>query len=324
MTGNILTESERVLIPNSALREAIQFYLPQKSNIDVASICGDLTPGEVIDDSMLEQLFMRSRCGKLDAWEQLNQLCKDDNYVAKAYTCAVLMTTTTSLIPPDSQRAESLSRDVQRWVHEDPARSTNPHIQCFFGLCHIYGTGVNKDHSLAVSYFHDAASKGLAVAQCNLGVCFERAEGIHRDFDQAARCFLMAAQQGDPVAQCNMGVCYERGWGVSQDNEEAIRYYSMSAEQGHPSCLYYVGRFYETGRGVRVDYARAMTFYQLAIEQGHSGAAYNLARMYEMGCGVPVNVEKAIHFYHLSAATGNSEATQHIERLAVNSTGSIE
>ena len=88
------------------------------------------------------------------------------------------------------------------------AEQGDPAAQCYFGICHQTGQGVQQDYGEAVKWFRRAAEQNDSAAQCYLGFCYQTGSGVPQDVQEAVRWFCRAARQGDKTAQHNLGVYY--------------------------------------------------------------------------------------------------------------------
>ena len=94
------------------------------------------------------------------------------------------------------------------------------------------GKGVDKDYSIAFSWYTKAAERGNYYAQNNLGVMYENGYGVNQDYAIAAEWYLKSAEQGNTTAQRNMGCMYLHGKGVDQNLGLAIEWYQKAITQG--------------------------------------------------------------------------------------------
>ena len=83
------------------------------------------------------------------------------------------------------------------------AQQGSAQAQYNLGVMYAKGEGVEKDHGLAVYWFHKAAEQGYARAQYYLGVAYANGQGIPKDHDAATYWKNKAAEQGLVEAQRN-------------------------------------------------------------------------------------------------------------------------
>ncbi len=70
------------------------------------------------------------------------------------------------------------------------AEQGDPAAQCYFGICHQTGQGVQQDYGEAVKWFRRAAEQNDSAAQCYLGFCYQTGSGVPQEFGQAAKSNL--------------------------------------------------------------------------------------------------------------------------------------
>ena len=126
-----------------------------------------------------------------------------------------------------------------------------------------------------------------------------------RDFSLALKYFQDAAKQGNSKAQQGLGFLYEQGFGVPQDYQKAFDLYVQSAGQGFSGAQNNLGYMYQEGKGVPQDYAKAVYWYQKAAEQGNWRGQTNLAFMYFNGLGVEQDYRKAVFWLQKAADENN-------------------
>ena len=87
------------------------------------------------------------------------------------------------------------------------------------GLCHLKGTGVDKDENKAFALFRDAAVRGCVRAQYFLGGCYAKAIGTKYDKDSAKVWMAIASMNGSKAAA---DFLIEAGWTLSGDEKRGI------------------------------------------------------------------------------------------------------
>ena len=189
------------------------------------------------------------------------------------------------------------------------------------GTAHANGEGVPQDFAAALSYYQQAADRGLASAWFNLGMFHELGRGVPADLASAFKLYLKAAERGFAPAQFNVGNMYANGVGVKQDYLEAVLWFRQAAEQGVPEAQFNLGLAYELGRGVRKDEGLAQRWYRRAATQGNPRALYNLALMLEEGRGVLADPVAAMNFYRAAAAQNFAPAQNNLGILLAEGRG---
>ncbi|WP_020683701.1 tetratricopeptide repeat protein [Marinobacterium rhizophilum] len=94
------------------------------------------------------------------------------------------------------------------------------------------------------------AEAGDATAQNRLGEMYEFGYGIERDPSMAYSWYLRAAEQKLVAAQHNIGRCYNFGTGVEQNFTEAELWYREAAKQGHMDAMFFLGTLYSNDHGL--------------------------------------------------------------------------
>ena len=96
-----------------------------------------------------------------------------------------------------------------------------------------YTTYNNKAEETDFLYEHETD----ADAQYNFGICSLFGRGVEQSYAEAAKWFRKAAEQGHAEAQYNLGYCYYNGYGVERSYEEAAECYRKAAEQGYEKAI---------------------------------------------------------------------------------------
>lgn len=97
------------------------------------------------------------------------------------------------------------------------------------GELYYLGNGVQRDDSIAFSWYLRSAEKGNVQAHWEVGMCYHYATGVTKDYLKAAGSYRRAAEQGFVPAQISLAECYRKGIGVLKDEVEALAYYSLAA-----------------------------------------------------------------------------------------------
>jgi hypothetical protein len=164
----------------------------------------------------------------------------------------------------------------------------------------------NKDYLRAYQEFKVGADAGQAEAQFDLGVMYAQGFGVQRDLSVAATWYRKAADQGNAEAQFALGQMYAHGWGVPRDTADAIRWFEMANSvdsDGPPTDWMSVEGF-----GIDKDPKQAAYWYEQAAKSGHPEAQYFLALQYSSGKGVKKDEEQAERWISSSASQGYAPA----------------
>ena len=101
-----------------------------------------------------------------------------------------------------------------------------------------------------------AAREGLTEAQALLGQILLDGQGIQRDPTLARTWFTIAAERGHAMARNMLARCLEHGWGGPADPAAAAVHYRIAAQAGLDWARYNPANLHATGRGVSQDQPR--------------------------------------------------------------------
>ena len=96
------------------------------------------------------------------------------------------------------------------------------------GYCYTIGSGLTKDTEKAAEYFKKAEDLGNTDALFGLGIICEN----NGNFAEAVTYYTQAAEKGVPGAYLNLGKCYLEGKGVTQDLAKAEELINNAEELG--------------------------------------------------------------------------------------------
>ncbi|HEJ2995093.1 TPA: sel1 repeat family protein [Pseudomonas aeruginosa] len=150
-----------------------------------------------------------------------------------------------------------------------------------------------------------AAREGLTEAQALLGQILLDGQGIQRDPTLARTWFAIAAGHGHAMARNMLARCLEHGWGGPADPAAAAVHYRIAAQAGLDWARYNLANLHATGRGVSQDQPRAYALYRQAAEQGHAKSMNLVGRYHEEGLVVARDLAQAAHWYRRSAEGGD-------------------
>ena len=152
------------------------------------------------------------------------------------------------------------------------------------GIAYYQGSGVAKDYSRALEYFHMADRQGNFKAGRYIGLCYENGYGVQPDMVKAVEWYQKAADAGDITGTCCLGHMYEAGLGVARDYSKALQLYMKSAQRGDIIAapgMTAAGRMFENGLGVTRDLTIAKAYYVQALAAGLQSAREDLERIEE-------------------------------------------
>lgn len=85
-----------------------------------------------------------------------------------------------------------------------------------------FDAAIAGDYNSAMSIWQALAAQGNGQAQFNLGLAYHGGVGVERDETIALTWYRKAAESGYDKAQAYLAVAYEEGWfGLPQDHEKA-------------------------------------------------------------------------------------------------------
>ncbi|KAJ3113299.1 hypothetical protein HDU96_003568 [Phlyctochytrium bullatum] len=185
-------------------------------------------------------------------------------------------------VPPDVPKAAEL--------YARAAEGGNPNACCnLANFCRVGAAGVPKDPRKAMELYTRAALKGNAVAQYNLGVFYQSGApemAVEKDLSMAASFFRSAAEGGHAKAQAAYGYCLAKGIGVDQDLDEALMWLKKSADQHNATAQHMFGlklmeKLKANGaRGNPVLKKDAIAYLSKAAEQNNMSAILYLGNYY--------------------------------------------
>ena len=208
-------------------------------------------------------------------------------------------------VEKNERRANDLYRRAVDLNIERMAEDGDKYAIACLGWMYQFGSGVDKNCSIAIKWYRKAAEQGHADAQFNIGCMYQYGDGVDRNYSTAVEWYRRAAEQGHADAQFNIGCMYQFGEGVDKNYSTAVQWYRKAAAQGHADAQLNVGAMYYDGFGVNQNNSTAVQWYRKAAEQGHADAQYRVGLMYERGHGVDKNISTALEWYHKSGATSS-------------------
>jgi TPR repeat protein len=113
----------------------------------------------------------------------------------------------------------------------------------------------------------DAAGQDEPESQYKLGLQYEDGQGVEKDLSLAATWYAKAAEQDYPAAQYRLGFLYYRGEGVAQDFRTAKSWLEKASVNDDADAALLLGRMYLDG-SVEQDLVQSMTFNLKAAQQG--------------------------------------------------------
>lgn len=166
---------------------------------------------------------------------------------------------------------------------------------------------MNRDKGVALVL--EAANLGNTKALCNAGILYTEGIYVQRNDSLASSYFVKAATLGDPDAMDKCGLRFAEGIGVKQNNIEAYNYFLNAANLGHPNGAFNLAVCYQNGEGTEQNFEEAIKWYRFAAEHDHAKAQYQLARLYYLGeLGVRKDFDQSCYWAKISGKNGNMDA----------------
>lgn len=145
---------------------------------------------------------------------------------------------------------EDMKRNLSKileWSSEGCIRA-----QVLFGICCIYGIGIQMNVFVGVEIIFKAANLNEPRAQTELGLFYLSGVGVEKNPTKAIKLFRLAADQGCAKAQAFLAECHYQGsYNVPRDFEKAFSYYK-NIVLCHPYFLKYkvvLGNMYLKAHG---------------------------------------------------------------------------
>lgn len=122
-----------------------------------------------------------------------------------------------------------------------------------------------RQYTLAVHAYLDAAAENLPGAMRRLAVAYEFGLGIAADAATAAEWLQRAAALDDPAAQTELALWYATGHIVPHDDARAVQTYRRAARRGFLPAQYFLAQHLERGDGVRRNLTEADAWYRVLL-----------------------------------------------------------
>lgn len=217
-------------------------------------------------------LFIESRCGKLEAFKRLELLTKQGNPVSIGYFALLIHKSNIPLIiPHDINRAISLAEQIIPYFNDKILNNVqlSNHEEYIIGTFYNESVGFQQNYSIGYEYLENSAKSGNCLAQNSLGVRYYSGKDVPKDINKSLYWYNESAKLNYPIAQYNLANRYCGGFGVDLDHDEAVRLYKLAADRGFSDAQHSLGYCYDNGIGVEKDVNEAVKWYLLAASQGH-------------------------------------------------------
>lgn len=231
-----------------------------------------------------------------------------------SWICLVVTATSSQLACADELNGLENYR-LGHYEKAAQALTQTPHepiADYYLGLMRLYGYGVLKNNSLALSYFNQAGEKGVFPAQWLLARYYLNAE---KQPEKALYWFKKAAESGDEKSQMYCAAAYLFGLGVQKNEDVARRYYIDAARNGNALAQYTLGMQFLNSRDQRSK-KLGVIWLNKAAALGQVNALLELASLYNSGTLVAKDSNKAYEILTNLTAKGSLSAMLSLGELA--------
>jgi len=209
--------------------------------------------------------------------------------------------------------------DVMAFNCFKDAKDSDPNAANLLGVMYFLGRGgVQINYSTACSLFFSAAKEKNPSALGNLGMMYLQGLGVDKDISIAMQYFKEAANQNDGFALFELIDVSEKNPDMMEKDPQARGYYSMAADRGDARANCKVGQWYgdasvrsgaellpgrekAVGSDLRIGVSLSMSYLEKAAKQGNSQAMHMLGDIYFYGKGLSPDALLATQYY-LNAA----------------------
>lgn len=174
------------------------------------------------------------------------------------------------------------------------------------GIQYLYGHGVEKNRSTALSHLLAAAEDDYR-AVVLLQLIEKKSRGEKRDLAAVVTAVKKAAHNKKPAAQYTLALMHLLGDGVQKSVKEEVYWYQTAAER-HPRAAFMLSLLQYNGEGVEKNLPGAFRYMSMAAFQGDPKAAYYLATFYYHGSGITLNRQLAAFWFKKAAEAGIADA----------------
>ena len=195
--------------------------------------------------------------------------------------------------------------------------------QYLLGQYYLYGHGVPKDKTLAMSYLLAASADDDHRAHVLLTILEKGSRGEKRDKQSVVAAVKRKAKSNFPDAQYILAFMYLIGDGVPKDGIEEVRWYRAAATKS-ARAAFMLSLMYHYGEGVPRKPAEAVRLMRIAAERGDLRAQYFLGTFYYQGVGLQVDRQSAAAWFRKSASAGYADAQLAYGMLLLSGDGVVQ
>ncbi|BDU72832.1 tetratricopeptide repeat protein [Mesoterricola silvestris] len=206
---------------------------------------------------------------------------------------------------------------------EKLAISGDPDAQNWIGNRYSNGDfGITQNLPLAYEWCKKAAEHNMPDAQYSLAVMYLYGSGINKDFSMAVNWFKRCANNGygkwQTDAQAQLALIYLKGVDVKKDMPESLKWSTKAAIQGHPEACYALAMWHLRPRHTAEDQYIAKSLLEYAASKGIPEAQYTLAIYLWRGKYIEHDLNAAKGWAEKAAAQNYSKAISLLETMPRN------
>ena len=176
------------------------------------------------------------------------------------------------------------------------------------GQLYQWGLGVDKNDTIAMSWYKKAATDNYANAYYRIGSYYVNGTLQPKDIAKAIEYYKKGIEAGSGDAVYQLAWLYYDGKDIQQDYPEALRLFLKGSDMGNVKSLSMAGYMYEMGLGTEKNQTLANSLYKMAAEKGNAAAQYNMGLIYEFGKGTETDQDEALKWYMMSAKQDDADA----------------
>lgn len=129
--------------------------------------------------------------------------------------------------------------------------------QAELGRCYLFGdqeANITADVNLAITWLKKATDQGNADGTFCYGLCYLYGAGLEKDEEEAYKYFYTAANLGQSLAQCQIAEAYLAGnYGFEMNFQEARKYVNAALGQDCAKAYAIMGDIYYYGLGEEIN-----------------------------------------------------------------------
>lgn len=162
---------------------------------------------------------------------------------------------------------------------EKSAEYNNPDAIYNLGTSFLNGDGVEKNESLAFSYFQRGVDIQDVKCYMGMALCYRRGIYVKKDLKKAIELYNFAAELGESEAYACLGALYLANDGIPVNEVEAAKWFLRGVQLGNTTSQHYLGIMYFNGQGVPKNQTEGVRLLQLAAKKGHIDSIMALKKL---------------------------------------------